>query len=70
MEAVKEFIKKNFKRLFMAVAGGFVFGFVATLVGAAFAPDKEISGFIMIPIILAGAVVGFFVLKNNKDFKK
>lgn len=69
MGEVKEFIKTDWKRLFKSAVAGFILGFIVALVASMFT-TKDVNGFIMLAIIVGGSVGGYFVLRNNNDFKK
>ena len=59
----------DYKRLWLSAVAGMVFGFLVSVVVSWFT-DMTISGFVMLPIIVGGSIGSFFILKNNKDFKK
>ena len=58
----------DYKRLWLSAVAGMVFGLLVSIVVSWFT-SQTISGFLMLPIIIGGAIGSFFILKNNKDFK-
>ena len=69
MEKVFDKVQKYWKRIWFSAIGGFGVGFMISLFTSLFT-DNQINGILMLFIITAGAVGAWFVLENNKDFKK
>lgn len=60
---------KNFKRLWISGLVGMGFGFLVEVVAGIWI-EGSVNGFLMIALIIGGAVGGWYILANNNDFKK
>ena len=64
---MKDWLKKNYMRVWVSGVAGLGFGFFCELIYGQFA-SGSINGFVMLPIIIGSAIGMWFVLKNNKGF--
>lgn len=66
---MKDWIKKNHKRLWFSGVVGMGFGFIIEVIVGIWR-EEPISSLIMVPLMIGGAIGAWFILTNNNDFKK
>lgn len=55
----------DYKRLWFSAIAGLVIGFLVSLVVSFFNSEVDINGFLMLIIIIGGATLSYFFLRNN-----
>ena len=61
----------NLKRLFVSALAGFGLGFLVEYFASIWLdPSESVNGFLMIVIIIGGAIGAYFIFLNNNYIKK
>lgn len=66
---MKDWLKKNFMRVWVSGVAGLGFGALVEMLWSVVS-SKDIHGFVMLPLMIGGAIAVWFVLKNNNGFGK
>lgn len=58
----------DYKRLWWSAIAGLVIGFLVALVVSFFNSEIDVNGWLMLIIIIVGATISYFFLRNNTKY--